>query len=92
MADPKSILRFIGRGGRRVAVTIVGGVVLLVGIVGIVAPVIPGPILIVAGLAILATEYAWARRALNKAREKAKEARQRLRDRRQAKRDAKGPN
>ncbi len=52
---------------KRIAVTVVGGTVLALGIALI---VLPGPAFIVipAGLAILAVEFAWARRWLNKAR------------------------
>lgn len=52
---------------KRIAVAVVGGTVLALGIALI---VLPGPAFIVipAGLAILAVEFAWARRWLNKAR------------------------
>ena len=52
---------------RRIVVTVVGGTVLVLGIALI---VLPGPafILIPAGLAILAVEFAWARRWLRSAR------------------------
>ncbi|MCE0483777.1 MAG: PGPGW domain-containing protein [Methylacidiphilales bacterium] len=52
---------------RRVIISVVGGTVLLIGIVMI---VLPGPAILVipAGLAILALEYAWARLLLRKAR------------------------
>jgi uncharacterized protein (TIGR02611 family) len=52
---------------RRVIVSVVGATVLLIGIVLL---VLPGPAFIVipVGLAILATEYAWARRWLRKIR------------------------
>jgi len=52
---------------RRVIVTVVGATVLLIGIALL---VLPGPAFIVipVGLAILATEYAWARRWLKKVR------------------------
>lgn len=55
---------------RRVAVAIVGGVVLVIGVAMI---VLPGPafIMIPAGLAILGLEFAWARVWLKKAKEKA---------------------
>jgi hypothetical protein len=39
----------------------------------------PGILLIIAGLAILATEYVWAQRALNFARDKAKQAKDKVR-------------
>jgi tellurite resistance protein TerC len=52
---------------RKVLIGIAGGFVLLIGIAMI---VLPGPAFIVipAGLAILATEFEWARRWLEKAR------------------------
>src|SRR5213076_268662 len=52
---------------RRVIVSVVGATVLLIGIALL---VLPGPAFIVipVGLAILATEYAWARRWLKKVR------------------------
>ena len=55
---------------RRVAVAVVGGVVLVIGIALI---VLPGPafVMIPAGLAILGLEVAWARAWLKKAKEKA---------------------
>jgi tellurite resistance protein TerC len=53
---------------RRVIVSVVGATVLLIGIALL---VLPGPAFVVipVGLAILATEYAWARRWLKKARQ-----------------------
>ena len=53
---------------RKLIVAVIGGTVLLIGIVLI---VLPGPAFIVipVGLAILATEFAWARHALKRARE-----------------------
>jgi tellurite resistance protein TerC len=52
---------------KRVIVSVVGATVLLIGVALL---VLPGPAFIVIplGLAILATEYAWARRWLRKAR------------------------
>jgi tellurite resistance protein TerC len=63
---------------RRIAVAIVGGTVLGVGVAMI---VLPGPAFIVipAGLAILGLEFAWARRWLRTLREKAQSLRQRRR-------------
>jgi uncharacterized protein (TIGR02611 family) len=53
---------------RRVIVSVVGATVLLIGIALL---VLPGPAFVVipVGLAILATEYAWARRWLRKVRQ-----------------------
>lgn len=56
------------RAVKRVIVFVVGMTVVLIGIALI---VLPGPAILVipAGLAILATEFAWAKRWLDKARE-----------------------
>ena len=48
-------------------VALIGGTVLLLGLVMLVLPG-PGSPIIAAGLAILATEFLWARRAWRKAR------------------------
>lgn len=48
---------------KRVLVGIVGGLVTLIGVVALVAPG-PGWLIIFTGLGILATEFAWAARAL----------------------------
>jgi uncharacterized protein (TIGR02611 family) len=61
------IVRFIGRSGKRIAVTVVGFSVLIAGIVMMVTPG-PGVLVILAGLAILASEWAWAERALDRAK------------------------
>jgi len=55
------------RQARRIGVAVIGVIVLLVGLALI---VLPGPAFVVipAGLAILATEFAWARRLLERAR------------------------
>jgi uncharacterized protein (TIGR02611 family) len=68
-----AIVRFIGRSGKRIAVTIAGFTVLLAGLVMMVTPG-PGILGIIAGLAILATEYAWAEHMLDKAKQKAGQA------------------
>jgi uncharacterized protein len=49
------VTRFIG-----------GWLLILVGIAGCVLPILPGVPLILAGLALLAEEYAWARRWMDK--------------------------
>jgi tellurite resistance protein TerC len=55
---------------QRVIVSVIGATVLLIGVALL---VLPGPAFIVipVGLAILATEYAWARRWLRKVRQMA---------------------
>jgi uncharacterized protein (TIGR02611 family) len=52
---------------KKVFVGIVGGIVVLVGIVAIPYPG-PGWLIVFSGLAILSTEFAWARRLLHRAR------------------------
>ena len=69
----KLVARFIRRSGKRIAVTIAGFAVLLVGVAMLVLPG-PGVVVIIAGLAILATEYVWAQRLLAAAKAKATQA------------------
>jgi putative transmembrane protein PGPGW len=61
------------KNARRVVIAVVGGTVLLFSLVGYVMPIIPGIPLTFLGLAILATEFVWARRLLKKAKEKARD-------------------
>jgi len=70
----KAIGRFIRQSGKRIAVTVAGFAVLLLGIAGLALPILPGWALIFVGLGILATEYVWARRLLMKAKEMARTA------------------
>ncbi len=58
---------------RRFAVTLVGGAAVLLGVILMPLPG-PGFLVVAVGLAILATEYAWARRLLDRTRGKAQEA------------------
>jgi hypothetical protein len=53
---------------RRILIALAGGTVLLIGIAMIVLPA-PSIVVIPAGLAILAIEFAWARRWLAKVRQ-----------------------
>ena len=64
---PSEVIRFIGRNSKRIAVTVVGGVVLLAGMAML---VFPGPAVLVIplGFAILGTEYAWAANAVDKSK------------------------
>lgn len=78
MADPRSVFRFIGRSGRRVLITVAGFTVLAVGAVMLLTPG-PGLLLVIVGLAILGTEYAWAKRLLERAKQQTKKARDRMR-------------
>ena len=62
---------------RRVIIAVIGGTILLIGIAMI---VLPGPAVIVIplGLAVLATEFIWARRSLRKAKKMIKQAKDRV--------------
>ena len=66
------------RQARRLIVLVVGTTVLLVGVAMI---VLPGPAFVVipAGLAILATEFVWARRLLERVNDHVKQGVERLR-------------
>ena len=68
---------------QKLIVAVIGTTVLIVGIAMI---VLPGPalILVPAGLAILATEFAWAKTLLRKAAEKFQKEKPNLRDGRSA--------
>ncbi|MFL6577734.1 MAG: PGPGW domain-containing protein [Povalibacter sp.] len=63
-----TFLRLTYRWARRVAIAVLGGTVVLIGICMI---VLPGPAVLVipAGLAILGLEFAWAKQWLQKVRE-----------------------
>lgn len=70
------------RSSRRIAVSVAGFALVAVGLVMLVTPG-PGLIVIVAGLAVLGTEYTWARRALIVARERAARTKAAVKRRRQ---------
>ena len=57
---------------RRIAVSLVGGTVLLIGLIMIVTPG-PALVFIPAGLAILSVEFAWARYWLKRVKAKTRE-------------------
>jgi uncharacterized protein (TIGR02611 family) len=67
------VLRFIWRSSKRIVVFVVGVALLALGVVMLVVPG-PGLLVIIAGLAVLATEFAWAGWALEKAKERAAQA------------------
>lgn len=74
------VSEFLGityRWARRCAIALVGGTVVLIGILMI---VLPGPAVVVipAGLAILALEFAWARIWLRRVRETGGQVRDRV--------------
>ena len=63
----------------KIVIGVVGTVVLVAGIIMIVTPG-PAFVLIPLGLAILATEFTWARRALEKAKEQAVKAKEKAQE------------
>jgi uncharacterized protein (TIGR02611 family) len=76
----KAVGTFIGRNAKRVAVTVLGLIVVLAGVLMLVLPG-PGIVTIIAGLAILATEYVWAERLLRAAKARAGQAKDAAMDR-----------
>lgn len=71
--EPRELLQFIFRSGKRIAVFVVGVALLVAGVAMLVFPG-PGLLVIVAGLAVLATEFAWAERMLDTAKTHASKA------------------
>lgn len=68
--SPRRLVHLTYRAARRVVVAVVGGTIVLVGLALL---VLPGPAMVVIplGLAVLALEFAWARRWLHRARDAA---------------------
>ena len=69
LASVKDLVRLL----RRIAITVVGTVILAVGLVLLVAPG-PGLLVIALALAVFAVEYQWARRHLVTVQERARSA------------------
>ena len=66
-SPPEALVKLIWRSTRRVVVTVIGATVVLLGVAMLVLPG-PGIVTVLAGVAILALEFAWARRFLKKTR------------------------
>ena len=62
----------------RIVVVIAGTILVVGGLIGLLLPVVPGWLLIIPGLAILATEFVWARRLLDTAKAKASDVKAKL--------------
>jgi uncharacterized protein (TIGR02611 family) len=77
----KVVARFLARNGKRIGIAVVGGFLVVAGIALLVLPG-PGWLVIFLGLGILATEFVWAERLLNKAKEKAQQAKSKVLERR----------
>jgi hypothetical protein len=72
-AEPAEVGRFLVRSSKRIAVTVIGGVLVLGGLAMLVLPG-PGILVVVAGFAVLGTEYAWAAAALERTKRTATQA------------------
>ncbi len=72
-STPAEILRFIGRSSKRIAISVVGGVLVLGGLAMLVLPG-PGILVVALGFAVLGTEYAWAAAALEGTKKRATQA------------------
>jgi uncharacterized protein (TIGR02611 family) len=68
-----AFLRFLAHQSVRLSVAALGFTVLAVGVVLLITPG-PGLLVIIAGLAILAHQFAWAAKALDKAKSRAAHA------------------
>lgn len=71
--SPREVIAFIARSSKRIAVTVIGGTFVVVGLAMLVLPG-PGILVVVIGFAILGTEYAWAARALERTKHTAERA------------------
>ena len=75
----RAVGRFLVRGTRRAALTLIGFVLVGLGVAGLVLPVMPGWVLIIAGFAVLSREYSWAQSGLAFARKHAARSGRKLR-------------
>lgn len=76
----REVAKWVGSSGKRIAVSVVGFALVAVGLVMLVVPG-PGLLAIIAGLAVLATEYTWARRMLDETKQRSKRIAGRFRSR-----------
>jgi hypothetical protein len=80
LSRPGEVIRFLSRNSKRIAVSVVGGVLVLVGLVMLVVPG-PGIVVMAIGFVVLGTEYAWATAALERTKRVAQKAGDVARDR-----------
>jgi uncharacterized protein (TIGR02611 family) len=78
--SPREWLLVIARSTKRIAVLVAGLVLVVAGVVMLVLPG-PGLLVIIAGLAVLATEFAWAEHLLDRAQAQASRAAQKAKQR-----------
>lgn len=67
---PIDVVRFVLRSSKRIAVTVVGAVLVAAGLVMLVLPG-PGLLVVAAGFAVLGTEYVWAATVLERGKQAA---------------------
>ena len=77
--DMRAVGRLLVRGTRRAALTLIGFTLVGLGLAGLVLPVMPGWLLIIAGFAVLSREYSWAGSGLAFARKHATRSGRKLR-------------
>jgi len=77
--DVRAVGRFVVRSTRRAALTLLGFLLIGVGLAGLLLPVLPGWLLIIAGFAVLSREHSWAHSGLAFARRHAARSSQKLR-------------
>ena len=77
--DVRAVGRLLVRGTRRAALTLIGFSLVGIGLAGLLLPVLPGWVLIIAGFAVLSREYAWAHSGLAVARRHATRSGRKLR-------------
>lgn len=70
-ARPPAWSDWFWKQARKIVVLVVGTTVVLIGLAGLLLPVLPGWALIFVGLFILGTEFAWAKWVLKMAKERA---------------------
>jgi uncharacterized protein (TIGR02611 family) len=80
MAPFRAVAGWVRASGKRIAVSVVGFALVAIGLMLLVLPG-PGLLVMVAGLAVLATEYAWARLALDAAKRRTRDVADRVRRR-----------
>lgn len=74
--SPRELLGVILRSSKRLAVLVIGLTMVVGGLAMLVLPG-PGILVVIAGLAVLATEFAWAEHLLDTAKEQATKAKDR---------------
>lgn len=81
---PGRYLRYFGwipKPVRQVIIGVIGGTLLLLALIGMVVPIMPGFIFLPLALAILAVEFAWAARWLIKIKRSARNTQRRMKTR-----------